>query len=306
MVRNHEPERADAPGRCPEPRVKLPDRGAFLGVAVGAPGAPGQVVAARLLCEPGRARLLRITRPFATGAARRAPAGRLAALVEEEAREAGGRLAVGLGFPFSLPETQLRELGVLRQAIAGPVALARVLAERYHGAGGEGLAAAERIRAEVGRDRQRVTECYRAVSPPPGRGASLRRAVSGILSLAEMEASVLPWDRPEAGRPVVVEVHPPHVPRALAGICGYRDGEGEGRPALRASVLRRLRSAAGLSLEVEQAAEIAGDGTGAALDAVLAAVAVASAAQDGFRQVPPDAPRSEGWIYSIPEEPWRS
>jgi outer membrane lipoprotein SlyB len=56
---------------------------------------------------------------------------------------------------------------------------------------------------------------------------------------------------------------------------------------------------------MEEAAEIVGDGTGATLDAVLGAVAAASASQGNFHQVPHDVPRSEGWIYSVPEEPWR-
>jgi hypothetical protein len=116
---------------------------------------------------------------------------------------------------------------------------------------------------------------------------------------------MLPWDELEAGLPTIVEVHPPHVPRALAGVCGYRDDDGKGRPAVRAAILRALRNAARLRFEMEDAAEIVGDGTGASLDAVLAAVAAASAAQGAFHQVPHDVPRSEGWIYSIPDEPWR-
>jgi hypothetical protein len=34
-------------------------------------------------------------------------------------------------------------------------------------------------------------------------------------------------------------------------------------------------------------------------------VAAASASQGSFQQVPHDVPRSEGWIYSVPEESWR-
>ena len=46
-------------------------------------------------------------------------------------------------------------------------------------------------------------------------------------------------------------------------------------------------------------------GKGAFLDAVLAAVAAAAADADGFQGVPPNVPRSEGWIHSVREEPWR-
>jgi outer membrane lipoprotein SlyB len=56
---------------------------------------------------------------------------------------------------------------------------------------------------------------------------------------------------------------------------------------------------------MEQAAQIIGDGQGIHLDAVLGAVAAAAAQAGAFEQVPHNVPRSEGWIYSIPEEPWR-
>jgi hypothetical protein len=38
---------------------------------------------------------------------------------------------------------------------------------------------------------------------------------------------------------------------------------------------------------------------------VLAAVGAAAAAEAGFRGVPHNVPRSEGWIYSVRDEPWR-
>jgi hypothetical protein len=286
--------------------VKLPERGTVLGVAwSGAQGAGNLIVVARIVCEPERARLTRVSRPFQQAPTRKAVIERVPGWLAEEARLAEGRLTVGVDFPLSLAETHLRQLGVLRQAIAGPTALAKALGERYLPPGTEFGSGAEVVRGEIGREQPRATDCYRAVQPLPGRGAGLRRALSGILAVAGARASFLPWDEPEAGRPVVVEVHPPHLPRALAGICGYRDGDGKGSPALRAAILRTLRSAARLRFEMEDAAEIVGDGTGTSLDAVLAGVAAASAAQGDFHQVPHDVPRSEGWIYSIPEEPWR-
>ncbi|HET8732487.1 MAG TPA: DUF429 domain-containing protein [Anaeromyxobacteraceae bacterium] len=295
-----------SPGRCPPPRVKLPERGTALGVAWSAgQGAGGLIVAARIACEPDRARLTRVFRPFEQSPSRRAVIERAPGWLAEEARLAEGRLVVGVDFPLSLAETHLRQLGVLRQAISGPAALGKALAERYVAPGADVGPAVEVIRSEIGREQPRVTECYRAAQPPPGRGVALRRALFGILAVAGTGAPVLPWDEPEAGQPTIVEVHPPHVTRALAGVCGYRDDDGKGRPAVRASLLRALRNAARLRFEMEDAAEIVGDGTGASLDAVLAAVAAASAAQGGFQQIPHDVPRSEGWIYSIPDEPWR-
>ena len=306
MVRSHEHEQVSAPGRCPAPRVKMPDRGTFVGLAWSAvQGAGNQIVGARLQCEPERVRLARLWRPFHQAPTRRSVIERMPAWLDEEASLAPHGLTVAVDFPLSLAETHLRQLGVLRQAISGPAALGRALAERYLPAGADVGAAADAVRAELGRDQPRSTDCHRAVATLPGRATSLRRALLGIVSLSAADVAFLPWDEPEEGKATVVEVYPPHVPRALAGICGYRDGDGQGRPALRAAVLRTLRSAARLRFEMEEAAEIVGDGTGATLDAVLGAVAAASASQGAFHQVPHDVPRSEGWIYSIPDEPWR-
>jgi len=306
MVRTPDPARDAATGRCPAPKLRMPERGTFLGVAWNAAqGAGSQIVAARLQCDPERVRLAKLWHPFHGTPTRRNVIDQMPAWLAEETRLAEGRLTVGVDFPLSLAETHLRQLGVLRQAISGPAALGKALSERYLPAGADVGTAAEAVRAELGRDQPRSTDCYRAVVPIPGRAATLRRALFGIVALARAEAAFLPWDEPETGTPTVVEVHPPHVPRALAGICGYRDGDGKGRPALRAAILRTVRSAARLRFEMEEAAEIVGDGSGASLDAVLAAVAAASAAQGNFHQVPHDVPRSEGWIFSIPDEPWR-
>jgi hypothetical protein len=297
---------AATPGRCPTPKVNMPGRGTFVGVAWSAAvGAGNQIVAAGLECSPDRVRLERLWRPFQDAPARHHVIERIGGWLAEEMQLAEGRLTVGFDFPFSLAETQLRQLGILRQAISGPAALGRALGERYMPAGADVGAAADAVRGEVGRDRPRVTDCYRAVVPPSGRTTAMRRALFGIVALSGVKAAFLPWDAPHPDRPSIVEVHPPHLPRALAGICGYRDGDGAGRPAVRASILRLLRGAARLRFEMEQAAQIIGDGQGIHLDAVLAAVAAAAAQAGSFEQVPHNVPRSEGWIYSIPEEPWR-
>ena len=56
---------------------------------------------------------------------------------------------------------------------------------------------------------------------------------------------------------------------------------------------------------MEQAAQIVEDGRGDHLDAVLAATGAAAAWADDFQGVPSNVPRSEGWIHSVREEPWR-
>ena len=125
--------------------------------------------------------------------------------------------------------------------------------------------------------------------------------------MAHVQAVFPPWDRPAAGKPSIVEVRPGHVARALLGVCSYRDDDRDGvaRASARAGILRTLRTAAHVEFEMEQAAQIVEDGHGDHLDAVLSATAAAAAWGDDFHGVPSNVPRSEGWIHSIPEEPWR-
>lgn len=299
---------APAFGRCPPPRVKLPSRGTFLGVAWGGPqGTAKEITAATVACEAERARLTRIRRPFADAGGRRDVLERVAGWIAEEMRWAEGRLTVGVDLPFGLAESSLRQLGLLRKAIQGPGALAKALEERFLAPDGDIQAAADAAHAELGRELPRLTDCYRGVPPPPtpARLRGMRRSFFGLLALSRIEASFPPWDPPRAGRATVVEVFPGHLPRVMAGICGYRDGDGAGRTSVRAAILRTLRAAARLEFEMEDAAQIVGDGNGLALDAVLGAVAAASAQAGGFQQVPHNVPRGEGWIFSVPEEPWR-
>jgi hypothetical protein len=105
----------------------------------------------------------------------------------------------------------------------------------------------------------------------------------------------------------LIEVRPAHVARTLLGVCSYRDDDRDGvaRASTRAAILRTLRAASKLEFEMEQAAQIVEDGNGGHIDAVLSAVAAAAAWAEGFRGVPSNVPRSEGWIHSIREEPWR-
>ena len=90
-------------------------------------------------------------------------------------------------------------------------------------------------------------------------------------------------------------------------MCAYRDDDRDGvsRASTRAAILRTLRTAAKVEFEMEQAAQIVEDPEADHLDAVLSATAAAAAWADGFRGVPSNVPRSEGWIHSIREEPWR-
>jgi len=293
-------------GRCPAPRVTLPDRGVFIGFAwSGADDAGSRIVAAEVECQPGRAKLVKVWRPFQDGPGRLQVIERFRGWVTEQARWAEGRLTIGLDVPFSLAETHLRQLGLLRQALRGPSTLGKGLQERFLAMVADLGGAADAFRAELGKERPRLADCYRAVAQPPTGARNYRRTFFGLAVFATLDAAFLPWDTPQAGKPTLVEVYPPHLPRVLAGICAYRDDDGVARASIRASILRTLRGAARLEFEMEQAAQIVEDGEGETLDAVLAALAAAAAQHEGFQQVPHNVPRSEGWIYSVREEPWR-
>ena len=72
-----------------------------------------------------------VAAPFGDTPGRRDVGERLSGWLAEELRWAEGRLTVGVDFALSLPETHLRQLGMLRQALKGPGALGKALEERF-------------------------------------------------------------------------------------------------------------------------------------------------------------------------------
>jgi len=294
-------------GRVGPPRVAMPTRGTDIGLCwSGAEGAGNLIVAAKVECAPERARLTRLWRPFSDAPGRRDIRERLAPWLAEELRWAEGRLVLGVDFALSLSETNLRQLGLLRQALRGPGALGQALSERFLTEAGDFTEGAARFRAELGKDRLRVTDHYRAEASAPASSRSHRRTFFGLVALARLEAAFPPWDPPRSGVPVVVEVRPEHVSRTLCGAGPHRDDhDGTSRASRRAAILRTLRSAARLEFEMELAAPIVQDEAGDHLDAVLAATGAAAACAQGFQGVPSNVPRCEGWIHSVCEEPWR-
>ncbi len=295
-------------GRSPPPVVAMPKRGVAIGLSwSGVEGAGNRIVAARLECGPERARLTKVWRPFTDAPGRRDIRARFVPWLTEELRWAEGKLTVGVDFALSLPETQLRQPGLLRQGLKGPAALGKALEEKYLTEASDFTAGAARLRAELGGDRPRVTDCYRAELHTPTSARTNRRTFFGLVTLARIDAAFPPWDPPRAGAPTIVEVRPHHVARALFGACGLHDGgrESQARAAERARLLRDLRAAARLEFEMEVAAPVIQDAEGDSLDAVLSAVGAAAAWEAGFQGVPANVPRCEGWIHSVREEPWR-
>lgn len=295
-------------GRSGPPRVAMPARGTVLGLCwSGSEGAGNQIVAAKVECEPERARLTRVWRPFTDAPGRRDIRERLAPWLAEELRWAEGRLVVGVDFALSLSETHLRQLGLLRQGLKGPLTLGKALEEKFLTEAADFTEGADRFREELGKDRWRVTDHYRAELYPPSSARTHRSTFFGLVTMARLKATFPPWDPPQAGAPIVVEVRPHHVARTLCGVGPHRDDarDGTSRASTRATVLRTLRAAARLEFEMELAAPLVQGEDGVHLDAVLAATGAAAAWAQGFNGVPSNVPRCEGWIHSVPEEPWR-
>jgi hypothetical protein len=295
-------------GRAPPPKVTLAQRGLVLGISwSGIEGAGNQIVAAKIEGAK-RPKLTQVWRPFQDAPGRRDVLEQFPAWLAEEARWAEGRITVALDFPFSLAETHLRQLGLLRQALRGPASLGRGLEERFLPAGADFSEAAEALKGQLGKDRLRLADCYRAAPYPPSHVRLYRQTFFGLVVLARLaDVAFVPWDPPKSGRPSLVEVRPEHVARTLCGTCAYRDDlrDGVNRASARAAVRIVRSTAAGLEFEMELAAKVVEDERGIVLDAVLSAVAGAAAQENGFQGVPSNVPRSEGWIYSVREEPWR-
>jgi hypothetical protein len=296
-------------GRAPPPKVALPQKGIVLGLAwSGIEGAGNQIVAAKVECSKGKPQLTQVWRPFQDAPGRRDVREQFPTWLEGEARWAEGKLVVGIDFPFSLAETHLRQLGLLRQALRGPASLGRGLEERFFPQGADFSEAAEAFKAQLGKDRLRFADCYRAAVYPPSHLRLYRQTFFGLLTLARLsDVAFVPWEPPKPNRPVLTEVRPEHVARAMCGACAYRDDarDSVNRSGARAAVLRTMRTAAGLEFEMELAAKVVEDEKGLVLDAVLAAVGAAAAQVENFHGVPSNVPRSEGWIYSVRDEPWR-
>src|SRR5512140_1174346 len=194
-------------GRAPPPKVALPPQGVVVGLRwSGVEGAGNQILAAKIECEPERARLTRLWRPFTDAPGRRDIPRTFGTWLGEESKWAEGRLVLGLDFSLSLAETHLRQLGLLRQALRGPTVLGRHLEERFLGEGGDFTEGATRFRAEVGKDRPRATDCYRAELYLPTSARSYRQTFFGLCTLAHVTASFPPWDPPDPAMPTVVEV----------------------------------------------------------------------------------------------------
>ena len=142
---------------------------------------------------------------------------------------------VGIDFPYSLAETHLRQLGLLRQALRGPASLGRGLEERFFPQGADFSEAAEAFKGQLGKDSCCASPTATARPPFHPRTCALyRQTFFGLLTLARLsDVAFVPWEPPKPNRPVLAEVRPEHVARVMCGACAYRDDDARRREPLR-------------------------------------------------------------------------
>lgn len=206
---------------------------------------------------------------------------------------------VGLDVSFGLPRPLLPPLD------DWPATLAWV-AREFHGADGKGMQAALKERARAS-DADGV-ELKRATDGPTGASSpysfitryqtlhALRDLLAPlVLSGRVRVAPMCPDD--DSGLPRLCEVYPASTLRAL-GLPDerYKGGTHEGERERREDIVAGLR-AWGVALDDATAATLVDEGGGDALDAVVGAVAVARAAENGFEVDESRYDPLEGYIY---------
>jgi hypothetical protein len=221
----------------------------------------------------------------------RARAGALAALRGFVARP--GPVVVGLDFPFSVARRLIRERR-WRDWI-------RAFAARFPTAEAFRAAGLARAGGAEARTRRR-TDLAARVPWAPVNLRLYRQTYFGIRDVlgplvAARRVAVLPFERPRASVPWLLEVCPASALKRRDLYRPYK-GAGTARARQRATILAALADD-GVSLAPAVGAAARGDAAGDALDSVVAAVAAWDAVRDPARlaAVARAADPLEGWVY---------
>ncbi|MBL0276667.1 MAG: DUF429 domain-containing protein [Anaeromyxobacter sp.] len=263
----------------------LPREGRVVGIDwSGAADASRKVWAATIVLHPSGPRLESVRRPFSE----RGPEAVSSVLGTWLSR--GEYDVAGLDFCFGLEASHLSRLGLPTE---GPSRLGREVARAF--------CTPEELRAAVVTEKKRDTDEKSDAPFAPTNLRMYKQTYWGLRALAETPATLPPWSF--AGDRVVVEVLPAAVARWLGCTSTYK-GRGEVAKNQRKDLLARLSSATGMAVGPDDAKQIVEDEEGDACDAVLAALAAASAWAASFSGAPPSAAASgEGWIYTSVERP---
>ena len=195
---------------------------------------------------------------------------------------------VGIDFCFGLHRAHAKRVcaaaGVSASPSVDPMQLGSIVARHFP--------TPDALRSACAPERKRETDLVGRAPFAPTNLRMFRQTWLGLVCLATLPPlSIAPWAC--KSEPVVVEVLPASVARARGSDGGYKGRSPEARAGRVALVAAIEALVAVRSAEREQ---LVADGEGDAIDALLAALAVLRAHQQGF--VPPTRPvLDEGWIY---------
>lgn len=196
--------------------------------------------------------------------------------------------ATAFGFDFCFGVSR-RQLPALRAALgaafrpkASPVELGALIAKHFP--------TAEAFRAACGPEAKRDTDKLRRSPFAPTNLRMYRQTWFGLSCLGTLsEQAVPPWSM---GERAIVEVLPALLARGFK-VRSYK-GESLDARAARETLLDEIQ--ARMAITKMQRAMLVEDTEADAIDAVLAALAVAAAHSSGFGGAPPSA-LDEGWIF---------
>ena len=271
-------------GRIASPSglIALPKMGRFLGVDWSGSARAGRKIWTAVVefDETHGARLLSIDRPFSAALGPGEVSSRFANWLGSAPFD-----AAGLDFCFGVA----REHSPPDMPLTGPSEVGGWLGTTYP--------TPESFKAALGPERKRATDRIRRSPFAPTNLRMFRQTYWGLRALARLTIPILPWG--PAGKRVVIEVLPADVAAALAPGCRYKGRTADAR-AERQRLLQAVVGTCRLTVATEDERSILEDDQGDAMDALLAAVAAASAQSGGFQEGPADAATSgEGWIYSV-------
>jgi hypothetical protein len=206
----------------------------------------------------------------------------------------------GFDFPFSLPRELVRDL----DWPAGWKALVRHCAAMSRPAFREALDAYRNTRPAGRRYAHRATDLPAGSSSPmklvnPPVALMFHEGAPRILASGAHVPALLEGD----SKRVALEAYPGLLVRKQLGFresykSDTRSEQTPERTTARVRIVRALKTGRPLGIKLRTRADLAADGSGDTLDAVICAVQAAWAARQPGYGLPARVPRAEGWIIT--------
>jgi hypothetical protein len=205
-----------------------------------------------------------------------------------------GSAAIGLDFPFGMPEELVDEDNWYDFVVNFP--------KRHQDADAFRMACQ---RASPGAELKRETDEINDTPFSPYNLRMYKQTYHGIADVLaplvrEEEVCVLPMMEPEEGKPWLLEVCPGSTMRAQGHKVSYKGTTQEHRAA-RTRILKNLQGSGTLTIRAQGVlSNVLRDGGGDALDAVISAFAATTTVIDEDKLLPGglDGPEVEGHVYA--------